>query len=286
MSSVSCAEFWKTDSQCCRYLSYRPRVFWSRLWHPSSTSAFCRLARKSVLTGPHSMRDTLQEDAAGLSLSAPSPWRPNMNIRRKLEQLKTDWMLKCCRRMAKLSHAPSTANLLAQYTSLKGRPARDHRVLAISSIDVSNFHKKKTPIPLTVKPPGAAGHQNVTLAPSLHVWQEGLDGLDGTEEIDLQDFPHWLHRLHLYWAHQTHASVAHWKRRGQRRSRNKLHSASGIAGRTQNVYPFLHNPRRRLQDGLPAGHVHLEYVQGVLVEPFNAFQKAFLFGQISHCRIN
>lgn len=31
-------------------------------------------------------------------------------------------MLKCCRRMAKLSHAPSTANLLAQYTSLKGRP--------------------------------------------------------------------------------------------------------------------------------------------------------------------
>lgn len=46
-------------------------------------------------------------------------------------------MLKCCRRMAKLSHAPSTANLLAQYTSLKGRPVRDRSVSAISSMTAS-----------------------------------------------------------------------------------------------------------------------------------------------------
>lgn len=62
---------------------------------------------------------------------------------------------------------------------------------------------------LTVKPPGAARYQNVTLSPSLHVWQERLDCLDGTEEIDLQDLPHWLQRLHLQRPHQTHASVAH-----------------------------------------------------------------------------
>lgn len=53
-------------------------------------------------------------------------------------------MLKCCRRMARLSHAPSTANLLAQYTSLKGRPAREQAVLAISSLAASinmySFH--------------------------------------------------------------------------------------------------------------------------------------------------
>lgn len=47
-------------------------------------------------------------------------------IERKQEaaHFKTHWILKCCRRTAKLSHAPSIANLLAQYTSLKGRPVR------------------------------------------------------------------------------------------------------------------------------------------------------------------
>lgn len=65
-----------------------------------------------------------------------------------------------------------------------------------------------------------------------------------------------------------------------------LDFSSGITEHTQNVYSFLHNPRRRLQDGLLAGHVHLEYVQSVLVETFDAFQKTFLFGQISHCCIN
>ena len=43
---------------------------------------------------------------------------------------------------------------------------------------------------LTVKPPGAAGDQNVAPAPSLHVRQESLDGLDGAEEVDLQNMPH------------------------------------------------------------------------------------------------
>lgn len=94
--------------------------------------------------------------------------------------------------MARLSHAPSTANLLAQYTSLKGRPARDHSVSAILSMTVSGniYYFHQTLIYLTVKPPGAASYQNVTLSPSLHVWQESLDCLDGTQEIDLEDFPH------------------------------------------------------------------------------------------------
>lgn len=37
----------------------------------------------------------------------------------------THWMLKGCRTMAKLSHSPSTANLLAQYTELKGSPGAE-----------------------------------------------------------------------------------------------------------------------------------------------------------------
>lgn len=38
---------------------------------------------------------------------------------------------------------------------------------------------------------------------------------------------------------------------------------------TQNVHSFLHNPVPRIQDGLPAGHVHLEYVQGISVQAFH-----------------
>lgn len=94
--------------------------------------------------------------------------------------------------MAKLSHTPSTANLLAQYTSLKGRPAGDHRGACVgdfkhdSNTDSYYFYQTmkttstcgtcwhrvnpQTFIYLTVKPTSAASYQNVTLAPSLHVW--------------------------------------------------------------------------------------------------------------------
>lgn len=172
---------------------------------------------------------TLNErHAADRSNSQQSPLSPEPGVHVKplyikgesCCNLKTDWMLKCCRRMAKLSHAPSIANLLAQYTSLKGSPEGDHRggiVLAISSMkaskNLSQFHpnhEKKTAcrscwhtvnsqmlVYLTVKPSSAARYQNVTLAPSLHVWQESLDCLDGTEEIDLEDLPHRVQRLHL-----------------------------------------------------------------------------------------
>lgn len=174
-------------------------------------------------------------------------------------------MLKCCRRMAKLSHAPSTANLLAQYTSLKGRPVPEQKHVLFPS---KSFHQSL--IYLTVQPPGAASYQNVTLAPSLHVWQESLDCLDGPQEIDLEDVPHCLQRLHLQWSHQTHPSIAHWKHTEQHCS-HTLHFSSGITGLTQNIDPFLHNPHRRLLDGLLAGHIHLEYVQGVLVQPSNTF---------------
>lgn len=61
--------------------------------------------------------------------------------------LETHWILKCCRRTARLSHAPSIANLLAQYTSLKGRPVGEHTapqtpgvVLAISSRALLHKH--------------------------------------------------------------------------------------------------------------------------------------------------
>lgn len=144
-------------------------------------------------------------------------------------------MLKCCRRTAKLSHAPSIANLLAQYTSLKGRPVREDEVirwavLAISGMApksinricfwvvvflIKQLKKKKlhnvpqTFAHLTVKPSGAAGDQNVAPALSLHVREESLDGLDGAQEIDLHDSPHGVQGLHLQRPHQAHTGVAH-----------------------------------------------------------------------------
>lgn len=38
---------------------------------------------------------------------------------------------------------------------------------------------------------------------------------------------------------------------------------------TQNVHSFLHDPVLCIQDGLHAGHIHLENVQGVLVQAFH-----------------
>lgn len=59
-----------------------------------------------------------------------------------LENFSTHWMLKCCRRTAKLSHAPSIANLLAQYTSLKGRPVREHEVIRWAVLAISSMALK------------------------------------------------------------------------------------------------------------------------------------------------
>lgn len=51
---------------------------------------------------------------------------------------------------------------------------------------------------------------------------------------------------------------------------------------TQNVHSFLHNPVPRIQDGLPAGHVHLQDVQGVFVQAFHTLYETLLLGQVSH----
>lgn len=51
---------------------------------------------------------------------------------------------------------------------------------------------------------------------------------------------------------------------------------------TQDVHPFLHDPLFGVEDGLLAGHIHLEDVQSVLVQAFDALQKALLLGQVPH----
>lgn len=51
---------------------------------------------------------------------------------------------------------------------------------------------------------------------------------------------------------------------------------------TQDVHPFLHYPLLGVEDGLHAGHIHLEYVQSVLVQAFDTLQKALLLGQVPH----
>lgn len=53
-------------------------------------------------------------------------------------------------------------------------------------------------------------------------------------------------------------------------------------GLTQDVHPFLHDPLLGLKDGLQAGYIHLENVQSVLVQAFDALQKALFLGQVPH----
>lgn len=51
---------------------------------------------------------------------------------------------------------------------------------------------------------------------------------------------------------------------------------------TQDVHPFLHDPLLGVKDGLQVGHIHLENVQSVLVQAFDALQKALFLGQVPH----
>ena len=60
-----------------------------------------------------------------------------------------------------------------------------------------------------MEPSDAAGHQNVALAPGLHVGQEGLDGLDGPQEVHLQDLPHGVQALRLQGSDQPHSCITH-----------------------------------------------------------------------------
>lgn len=125
---------------------------------------------------------------------------------------------------------------------------------------------------LTVKPSGTAGDQNAALALSLHVRQESLDGLNGAQEVNLQNLPHRVQGLHLQRPHQTHTSIAHCdvvRTTPLTRTNYNLNRGALTQEHTQNVHSFLHNPVPRIQDGLMAGHVHLEYVQGVPVQAFH-----------------
>lgn len=241
MSSVSCAAFWKTESQCCRYFSYRPSVWvssCSRDVSPSST--FCRLTRKSVLTGPHSMRLTLQERSiesiASMYNAAIKMYTANILITRlakrstlqyslDIEVLQEDGQTLTCSLYCEFT---GTVHLIKRETCGRWLSTKmEEVILAISCMAAglnmltSNHYRNCTRgtrmtssdsfARLTVKPSGAAGDQDPALTLSLHFRKEGLDGLDGAEEVDLQNLPHRVQGLQLQWAHQTHTSIAHCK---------------------------------------------------------------------------
>lgn len=181
-------------------------------------------------------------------------------------------MLKCCRRMAKLSHAPSTANLLAQYISLKGRPVPEISSMTASrnmyyfhQILPSITHLSHREAPRCCRLPRC----DPCPEPSCLARKLGLSGwYRGDWPRGLSSLPPKTVPPMVPSNPPQHCTL---KARRTTILTHTLHFSSGITGHTQNVYSFLHNPRRRLSDGLLAGHIHLEYVQGVLVQPFNTF---------------
>ncbi len=212
---------------------------------------------------------------------------------------KTHWILKCCRRTAKLSHAPSIANLLAQYISLKGRPVREHEVrrwviLAISCMAASinmicslNHHKNCTCGTLLTFSDSSTIYLSHREALQCCQWPE-CD--PGPEPSCLAGKPGWSGWYLGGWPPES-ASLSPRTAPPEAPSNPHQHytlrivKISPLTGtnssfnqktltqeHTQNVHSFLHNSVPRIQDGLPASHVHLEYVQGIPVQAFHTLQ--------------
>lgn len=118
----------------------------------------------------------------------------------------THWMLKGRRTMARLSHSPSTANLLAQYTALKGSPGAEPHAEHHNS-------SPRLPVPQgaggpTLHPPNAAGDNDPPGPAALHGRQECLDGADSPEEVHIEESFHGLVRAGLQRSHQSHPCIA------------------------------------------------------------------------------
>lgn len=63
---------------------------------------------------------------------------------------------------------------------------------------------------------------------------------------------------------------------------NSLILESQLHNLTQDIHPFLHDPLLSVEDGLQASYIHLENVQSVPVQAFDALQKTLFLGQVPH----